>query len=112
MKLTDKIIEDFFDQSSASPHQVNPYWPKNQILPQDNHKRDIHVMNTESIYHFLRDHTHDLVIYIYNDTDYTSKKSMTRFVNAVNYILSESSKRPRIRFGTLDCSQNTCYHTL
>ena len=110
--LTEQFLDDFYHKASATPSHIKPYWTKNQKLHPENHKKVIHEMNTQIMHHFFHDHTHDLCVFLYNSTDYRSHKSMDRFVKAVKYVLKMSSKRPRIRFGTLDCEQNECQHSL
>lgn len=70
------------------------------------------MLNAETIHHFMKDHTHDLVVLYHNSTEESSRKTMHRFVMAIKYVLKMSDKRPRIRFGTLDCEKNDCLYDL
>lgn len=110
--LTDGIIDEFYERAAATPSKIKPYWTKNQELHPENHKKIIHVFNTESMYHFIFDHTHDLVVFFHNGSEEKSQQCMKRFEMAVKYVMKMSSKKPRLRFATLDCEQNDCHHVL
>lgn len=60
----------------------------------------------------MKDNTQDLVVLFHNSTQKNSQKSLKRFEMAVKYVLKLSKKKPRIRFGTLDCSLNDCFYYL
>lgn len=112
LTLNEAILDDFFLNTTSHPPKIKPFHLKMQELPENNHKRRIHVLNSESMYHFMRDHTHDLVVLYHNSTEESSRITMHRFVMAIKYVLRMSDKRPRIRFGTLDCERNDCYYAL
>lgn len=112
LKLSDKMMEEFHDQAAATPSKIKPYWLMNQKLHPENHKKIIHEFNTEAMYHFLEDHTHDLVVLYHKGNEIASQKSLIHFEKAIKYVLKMASKKPRIRFGTVDCEQNDCHHTL